>query len=62
MPKFAISDYLPKFVVKLIFRSVYKPTEKLDENLRRDITEKYYKDEIRTLEKLVDRDLSSWLS
>ena len=62
MPKFAISDYLPKFVVKLIFKSVYKPTEKLNEDSRREITEKYYKDEIRILEKLVDRDLSSWLS
>ena len=62
MPKFAISDYLPKFVVKLIFRSVYKPPEKLDKNLRRDITEKYYKEEINTLEKLIKRDLNSWLS
>ena len=62
MPKFAISDYLPRFVVQLIFKSVYSPTEKLDENLRRDITEKHYKNEIRLLEKLIDRDLSSWLS
>jgi hypothetical protein len=62
MPKFVISDYLPKFVVKLIFRSVYKPTEKLDKNLRRDITEKYYKEEINILEKLIKRDLNSWLS
>ena len=62
MPKFAISDYLPKFIMKLIFISVYKPTEKLDENLRRDITERHYKGEIRSLEKLIDRDLSSWLS
>ena len=60
--KFAISDYLPRFVVKLIFRSVYKPPEKLDENLRRDITYKYYKEEINTLEKLIKRDLNSWLS
>ena len=62
MPKFAISDYFPKFIVKLIFRSVYKPTKKLDENVRRDITEKYYKEEINTLEKLIKRDLNSWLS
>ena len=62
MPKFTISEYLPKFVVKLIFKSVYKPTKKLDENLRRDITYKYYKEEINTLEKLIKRDLNSWLS
>jgi len=62
IPKFAISDYLPKFIMKLIFRSVYKPTEKLDKNLRREITEKYYKDEIKTLGELTKRDLNSWLS
>ena len=62
MPKFAISDYLPKFIMELIFKSVYKPTEKLNEDSRRDITERYYKVEIRSLEKLIDRDLSSWLS
>ena len=62
MPKFAISDYLPKFIMELIFKSVYKPTEKLNEDSRRDITERYYKGEIRSLEKLIDRDLSSWLS
>ena len=39
MPKFAISDYLPKFIMELIFKSVYKPTEKLNEDSRRDITE-----------------------
>ena len=62
MPKFAISDYLPKFIMELIFKSVYKPIEKLNEDSRRDITERYYKGEIRSLEKLIDRDLSSWLS
>jgi len=62
MPKFAISYYLPKFIMELIFKSVYKPIEKLNEDSRRDITERYYKGEIRSLEKLIDRDLSSWLS
>ena len=48
--------------MKLIFKSVYKPTEKLDENLRREITHKYYKEEINDLEKLIKRDLNSLLS
>ena len=62
MSKFVISDYLPKFIMELISRSIYKPTKKLDKNLRRDITEKYYKEEIHTLEKLIKKDLNSWLS
>jgi len=48
--------------MQLIFKSVYKPTEKLNEDSRRDITERHYKGEIKSLEKLIDRDLSSWLS
>ena len=62
MPKFAISDYLPNFIVKLIFKSVYSESEKLNEGLRKEITVKYYKEEIKSLGKLIDRDLSSWLS
>ena len=62
MPKFAISDYLPNFIVKLIFKSVYSESEKLNEGLRKEITDKYYKEEIKSLEKLIDRNLSSWLS
>jgi len=61
MPKFAISNYLPNFVVTLIFKSVYSETEKLNSNLRSEITHKYYKEEIKNLEELIERDLSSWL-
>ena len=62
MPKFAISDYLPTFMVNLLFKSVYKNTEKLDTVLRKELTDKYYREEILKLEKLIDRDLSNWLS
>ena len=62
MPKFAISDYLPTFMVNLLFKSVYKNTEKLDSVLRKELTDKYYREEILKLEKLIDRDLSNWLS
>ena len=62
MPKFAISDYLPTFMINLLFKSVYKDTEKLDSVLRKELTDKYYREEILKLEKLIDRDLSNWLS
>ncbi|MBT3417167.1 MAG: sulfotransferase [Flavobacteriales bacterium] len=62
MPKFAISDYLPTFVVKLLFKSVYTKTEKLNSDLRRELTSRFYNEEIKNLEKLIDKDLSSWLS
>lgn len=62
MPKFAISDYLPTFIISLLFKSVYKDTEKLDSVLRKELTDKYYREEILKLEKLIDRDLSNWLS
>ena len=62
MPKFAISDYLPTFIINLLFKSVYKDTEKLDSVLRKELTDKYYREEILKLEKLIDKDLSNWLS
>ena len=62
MPKFAISDYLPTFIISLLFKSVYKDTEKLDSVLRKELTDKYYREEILKLEKLIDKDLSNWLS
>jgi len=62
MPKFAISDYLPPFVVNLLFKSVYTKAEKLNSDLRKELTNRFYKEEIKNLEKLIDKDLSSWLS
>jgi len=62
MPKFAISDCLPTFLVKLLFKSVYTKTEKLNSDLRKELTSRFYKEEIKNLEKLIDKDLSSWLS
>lgn len=62
MPKFAISDYVPTFIISLLFKSVYKDPEKLDSVLRKELTDKYYREEILKLEKLIDRDLSNWLS
>lgn len=61
MPKFAISDYLPSFIVNFIFKSVYKKPEKLSSEKRKELTDKYFKEEIQKLERLIDRDLSKWL-
>ena len=48
-------------MVSLLFKSIYSPKEKLDDNIRKEITQKYYVQEIKRLEKLIDRDLSNWL-
>ena len=61
MPKFTISDYLPSSIVNFIFKSVYKEPEKLSAEFRKELTHKYYKEEITKLEKLIGRDLSKWL-
>ena len=50
------------YIINLLFKSVYKDTEKLDSVLRKELTDKYYREEILKLEKLIDRDLSNWLS
>ena len=35
--------------------------EKLNENLKKELTDKYYKADILQLEKLIEKDLSHWL-
>ena len=61
MPKFALSDYLPNSVINLIFKSVYTKSPKLSPKYRRELTNKYYKEEIVKLQKMINRDLSAWL-
>ena len=61
MPKFAISEYLSSRLVHFIFKSAYKEPEKLSQEFRKELTHKYYKEEISKLEKLIGRDLSKWL-
>ncbi|MEJ6749572.1 MAG: sulfotransferase [Flavobacteriales bacterium] len=56
MPKFVISDYLPTFIINLLFKSVYKDTEKLDSVLRKELTDKYYREEILKLEIIIYSD------
>ena len=61
MPKFTISEYLPSRLVHFIFKSIYKKPEQLSPEFRKELTHKYYKEEIPKLEKLIGRDLSKWL-
>ena len=61
MPKFALSDYFPNSIINLIFKSVYTKSPRLSSKFRRELTNKYYKEEIIKLQKLINRDLSDWL-
>lgn len=61
LPNIHLSKYLPQPVMDLLFKSIYEKPEKLDEQLKRELTEKYYKEDLLQLEKLIEKDLSHWL-
>tara|TARA_B100000902_G_scaffold302663_1_gene290690 strand:- start:39120 stop:40019 length:900 start_codon:yes stop_codon:yes gene_type:complete len=61
MPKFALSDYLPNFIIRILFSSVYTDVEKISKEFRSNITERYFSDEIKSLQNMIERDLSHWL-
>lgn len=61
IPNIAFSKYLPNFLVNFIFQSAYSKPEKLDAKLKRELTEKYFKQDILQLENLIKKDLSHWL-
>lgn len=61
LPNIHLSKYLPQPVMDLLFKSVYEKPEKLDEQLKKELTEKYYKEDLLQLEKLIEKDLSHWL-
>lgn len=61
LPNIQLSKYLPQFVMRLLFNAVYEKPERLDEQLKKELTEKYYKADILQLEKLIEKDLSHWL-
>ena len=57
-----ISQYVPQFVKNNILQMAYAKPEKIDENLRRNITNKYYIEEINCLQKMIGKDLTHWIS
>jgi len=60
MPNITFSAFLPQFLINYIFKTVYKKPPQLDVNLKKQITKKYYKQEIKKLEELISMDLSHW--
>ena len=61
MPNITFSAFLPQFLINYIFKTVYKKPPQLDVNLKKQITKKYYKQEIKKLEELISMDLSHWI-
>ena len=61
LPNIQLSKYLPQFVMRLLFNAVYEKPERLDEQLKKDLTTKHFKSDILKLEKLIEKDLSHWL-
>jgi len=61
IPNIEFSKYLPEFIVSYIFKTIYSKPEKIDNKTINSLTNKYYKEDIKQLEKLIERDLSNWL-
>lgn len=61
LPNIQLSKHLPQFVIRLLFNAVYEKPERLDEELKKDLTTKHFKSDILKLEKLIEKDLSHWL-
>jgi len=56
------SKFFPRFIMKLIYASVYKNPEKLNITIVKNLTQEYYKKDILQLEKLIKKDLQHWLN
>jgi len=61
IPNIEFSKYLPEFIVSYILKTIYSKPEKIDNKTINNLTNKYYKEDIKQLEKLIERDLSNWL-
>lgn len=61
LPNIQFSKYLPDFIIALLFKSAYSKPDKLNENVKKELTDKYYKADILQLEKLIEKNLSHWL-
>jgi hypothetical protein len=61
IPNIEFSKYLPEFIVSYILKTIYSKPEKIDNKTINTLTNKYYKEDIKQLEKLIERDLSNWL-
>lgn len=62
IPNIQFSNYLPPFIIQFIFKLAYKKTTPLNQELAKRLTQKFYKEDILNLEKLIGKDLSHWRS
>ena len=62
IPNMHFSNYLPNFMIQFIFNSAYKKARPLPKELKKKITNTYYKEDILKLEKLIEKNLQHWLS
>ena len=60
MPANSLSR-LPSFMRSFLYKLAYYKPKKMDKDLRTKVTNRYYVNEIKKLEKIIDRDLSHWL-
>ena len=61
IPNIEFSKYLPDFIVSYILKKIYSKPEMIDKKTINRLTKKYYKEDIKKLEKLIERNLSNWL-
>ena len=61
IPNIEFSKYLPSFLTKIILSSIYTKPEKLSKELIKKLTNLHYKEDIKKLENLIQKDLSHWL-
>jgi hypothetical protein len=61
IPNIQFSKFLPDFLLNMLFNAAYSKPKKLDEAVKKELTRKFYKEDILKLEKLIDKDLSHWL-
>ena len=61
MPNIEFSKIFPKFIVNLMLNTIYSKPKKISNKLIKKLTKQYYIEDIRKLEKLINRDLSIWM-
>ncbi len=61
IPNIEFSKVLPEFLITFILRSIYSKPNKIAPELVNKLTTLHYKEDIKKLEKLINKDLSHWL-
>ena len=61
MPNIEFSKIFPEFIVNLMLNIIYSKPKKISNKLIKKLTEQYYIEDIRKLEKLINRNLSTWI-